>query len=198
MPTRILRLAFCLMAMALTPAVYAGDVDAALNRAAVLHRTGDTAAAIPIWQSLAAGGSVDAAYNLAVVYHYADGVVRDYGEAIKWYRLAAERGDQSSQIQLGFMYLNGEGVAADPVMADRWFTLHLREHAHHEHSPQMQAWRRQALALIEERDRREAFQLSQRDGEKVLADLKRRAATVAGASDIAPAGAAQVANAGER
>jgi len=198
MPTRILRLAFCLMAMALTPAVYAGDVDAALNRAAVLHRAGDTAAAIPIWRSLVAGGSVDAAYNLAVVYHYADGVVRDYGEAIKWYRLAAERGDQSSQIQLGFMYLNGEGVAADPVTADRWFTMHLREHAHHEHSPQMQAWRRQALTLIEERDRREAFQLSQRDGEKVLADLKRRAATVAAASDVAPAGAVQVANAGER
>lgn len=194
MHVRILRPAFCLVSMALASIVFAaGDgAGAPLERAAKLHLAGDNVAAIALWRSLAASGDIDAAYNLGTVYYHADGVARDYGEAMKWYRVAAERGDWPSQMQLGFMYLNGEGVAADAATADRWFTRHVRERAQHAHNPQMEAWRRQALAMIEERDRREAYRLSQRDSDKVLADLRRRAAITApnsGVSSLAGADA---------
>ena len=50
-----------------------------------------------------------------------------------------------------------------------------RHHLHHEHEPQMLAWRQQALAMIEERDRREAVLANRAGAAQVLADLRRRA-----------------------
>jgi hypothetical protein len=46
---------------------------------------------------------------------------------------------------------------------------------HHEHEPKMVAWRQQALALIDERDRREQVAASRTSATQMLADLKRRA-----------------------
>jgi hypothetical protein len=73
------------------------------------------------------------------------------------------------------MHQNGEGVPADQAKAHEWFTKHRQEHAHHHHHPQYVSWQKQAVALIEERDRREAAQVAKRDGERVLAELRRRA-----------------------
>lgn len=196
MHTKILRLVLCAAFGVLTHSAFASDTTAVLNRAAQLHKNGETAAAIAIWRNLAVAGDEDAAYNLGLVHYYADGVGRDYGEAMKWYRLAAERGDKPSQFQIGLMYLNGEGVPADPAAAHQWFTKHLREHAHHEHSPQMVAWRRQALALLEERDNREALRLSRQESNRIMADLQRRAASSPVHNDVAPAMTALVTSGG--
>ena len=49
---------------------------------------------------------------------------------------------------------------------------------HHAHTPQIQAWREQAHAVIDERDRRESAVAAGRDGAQVVADLKRRAGMV--------------------
>ena len=38
-------------------------------------------------------------------------------------RLAAEQGDLWSQVDLGYMYLNGEGVPKDLVEASKWLRL---------------------------------------------------------------------------
>jgi hypothetical protein len=151
------------------------DADADLRKAAMLHRGGETPRAIAIWEAWAGRGNVDAAYNLAVIHQHADGVAYDASIALRWYRVAAERGDKVSQFQLGLMYLNGEGVPADEAQAHAWFVRNRHEHAHHHHSPQLQQWQRQARALIEERDRREAFAAARRDGDMVLAELRRRA-----------------------
>ena len=35
---------------------------------------------------------------------------KDYKEAVKWFRLAAEQGDAFAQFKLGGMYLMGKGV----------------------------------------------------------------------------------------
>jgi TPR repeat protein len=159
----------------------APNADADLYRAAMLHKGGETPAAIAIWQKWAQQGNVDAAYNLAVIHQHADGVAYDAAAALRWYRQAAERGDKTSQFQLGLMYLKGEGVPADEAKAHEWFTKNRRDHMHHHHNPQFQQWQKQARTLIEERDRREAYAASQRNGEQILAELKHRAATVAAA-----------------
>ena len=57
--------------------------------------------------------------------------------------------------------------------------MNRKHHLHHEHEPQMVAWRQQALALIEERDRREQLAASRASSTQVLAELKRRAGMVA-------------------
>jgi TPR repeat protein len=51
------------------------------------------------------------------------GLLQDYAEAIKWYRLAAEQGDAGAQSNLGAMYANDEGVPQDRTKAARLFQL---------------------------------------------------------------------------
>lgn len=167
-----------------TQAAWATEVDNDLRHAAKLHKGGDTPTAVGIWKKWAQQGNVDAAYNLAVIHQHADGVAYDAGEALRWYREAAERGDKVSQFQLGLMYQNGEGVPADQAKAHEWFTRNRRDHVHHHHTPQYQQWQKQALSMIEERDRREAAANAKRDGAKILADLKRRAEAVAQAPSV--------------
>ncbi len=153
----------------------AGTADDDLRIAAKLHKGGDSGPAVTIWKDWAAKGNVDAAYNLAVIHQYGDGVPLDFAAALHWYRQAAAQGDKVAQFQIGLMYQNGQGVAADEAEAHRWFTMHRQHHLHHAHEPQMVVWRQQALALIEERDRREQVAASRASSAQVLADLRRRA-----------------------
>ena len=46
--------------------------------------------------------------------------VKDFGEAVKWYRKAAEQGDAQAQRNLGLCYYYGEGVAKDFGEAVKW------------------------------------------------------------------------------
>jgi uncharacterized protein len=52
-------------------------------------------------------GYAEAQYNLGVMYGNGNGVVQDYAEAVKWYRLAAEQGNAKAQNNLGVMYEYG-------------------------------------------------------------------------------------------
>ena len=48
------------------------------------------------------------------MYHYGTRVAQDYAEAVKWYRKAAEQGNDHAQLSLGSMYFQGKGVPAGP------------------------------------------------------------------------------------
>lgn len=61
--------------------------------------------------------------NLGDLYYYGDGVARDHGEALNWFRRAADQGYADAQHNLGQMYFNGEGVERDYVEAYAWLTL---------------------------------------------------------------------------
>ena len=50
-------------------------------------------------------------------------MARDYGEAVRWYRLAAEQGNAPAQFNLGVAYVNGDGVTRDNEEALRWYRL---------------------------------------------------------------------------
>jgi hypothetical protein len=47
-------------------------------------------------------------------------VAQSYTEAAKWYRKAAEQGHAEAQVQLGVLYSNGLGVAANTAEATKW------------------------------------------------------------------------------
>lgn len=174
MPSKLLHLSL-LIAVAVGFSAPAAGQPADGPQAARLHRNGNTAAAMAIWVPLAQKGDANAAFNLGTIHQYGDGVAKNPAEALKWYRIAAERGDRESQSRLGAMYLNGEGTARNEKEGWRWINEHRVAHLHHDHHPHMVAWRAQAAKLIDERDRREAFAASRRDGAQVMAELRRRA-----------------------
>jgi len=54
-------------------------------------------------------------------YNGALGVTKDYVEAVKWYRKAAEQNDADAQFFLGLCYDAGQGVTKDDVEAVKWY-----------------------------------------------------------------------------
>ena len=51
------------------------------------------------------------------------GVPQDYREAEHWFRLAADQGNSTAQLNLGLMYAKGRGVSQDYREAERRFRL---------------------------------------------------------------------------
>ncbi|MCH5319836.1 MAG: sel1 repeat family protein [Paramuribaculum sp.] len=58
---------------------------------------------------------------LAIMYADGLGMAQDYAEAARWFRKAAEQGDETGQCGLGRMYATGQGVAQDYAEAARWY-----------------------------------------------------------------------------
>ena len=47
------------------------------------------------------------------MFQNGEGTSKNYGEAVKWYRLSAEQGNEKAQFHLGLMHYNGQGVPQD-------------------------------------------------------------------------------------
>ena len=59
--------------------------------------------------------------SLGGMYFNGWGVRQDVTDAVKWYRRAAEQGDEVSQYNLGAIYAYGQGVPQDGLEAVKWF-----------------------------------------------------------------------------
>lgn len=57
------------------------------------------------------------------MYALGQGVPRDDGKAVAWYRKAAEQGHARAQNDLGSMYYNGQGVPQNLVIAYALYNL---------------------------------------------------------------------------
>ena len=87
-------------------------------------QSGDFASALlKEWLPLAEQGNADAQFDLGFMYENGTGVLQDYAEAVKWYRLSAEQGNAEAQYSLGFMYSSGTGVIHDYAEALKWYRL---------------------------------------------------------------------------
>ena len=60
-------------------------------------------------------------YNLGNHYLAGRGVPQDYGEAIKWYRRAAEQDILPAMNNLGVIYATGQGVKRNETEAIKWY-----------------------------------------------------------------------------
>ncbi len=65
----------------------------------------------------------ETALVLGLYYQSGVGVLQDYEEAAKWYRLCAQAGYDACQLHIGMMHSDGEGVPQDAVLAYMWFNL---------------------------------------------------------------------------
>ena len=79
--------------------------------------------AVGLLRQAVAQDSVHAMNNLGAAYESGLGVERDFKEAARWYRAAAERGDALAQANLGQLYFDGRGVPFDLEQAYKWFKL---------------------------------------------------------------------------
>ena len=79
---------------------------------------------------LAAEGDNDKSQNnvssavpcmLGLMYQIGEGTPKDMPSAVRWYRVAAERGHPDAQNALGYRYLHGEGVPLTTEEALKWF-----------------------------------------------------------------------------
>lgn len=68
-------------------------------------------------------GVVTAQLTVASTYYYGKSAPQNYAKAFKWFRLAAQQGDQTAQNFLGMMYLKAQGVPKDLVRAQMWNNL---------------------------------------------------------------------------
>ncbi len=64
----------------------------------------------------------DLMYLAGLMFDRGDGVPQDYGEAFRWYVLAAEAGQPGAMNSLGVMYALGHGVSQDHSEAIKWWT----------------------------------------------------------------------------
>ncbi|HET8898748.1 MAG TPA: sel1 repeat family protein [Rhodanobacteraceae bacterium] len=85
---------------------------------------------------------------------YADG---DYANAMNQFKNGAWYADKLSQLSLGLMYLNGKGVAADPVEAYAWLAV-----AAERKYPQFVATRDRVWASLDAAQRQRATVAAQR------------------------------------
>ena len=80
----------------------------------------DDAAAV---RELAEGGDAEAQFALGTMYRYGQGVAQDYGEALRWWRKAADLGLIDAQFALGDIHAGGSGIARDRIRAYMWFDI---------------------------------------------------------------------------
>jgi TPR repeat protein len=66
-------------------------------------------------------GDPTSEYQLGLCYYSGQGVAKDFSEAVKWFRKAAEQNYAMAQNALGICYANGQGVTKDEVEAVKWF-----------------------------------------------------------------------------
>ena len=105
--------------MTLSSSVAAQDFDKGL----AAYKAGNYTTAVEEWTPLAEQGVSKAQTNLGVMYENGQGVLQDYKEAAKWYRLAAEQGYAIAQYNLGGKYEAGQGVLQDYKEAVKWYRL---------------------------------------------------------------------------
>jgi len=79
--------------------------------------------AVRLFRLSAEQGDARAQVNLALSYHFGDGVPQNYKEAIKWYRLSAEQGHAGAQSNLGYIYAEGKAVPQNHKEAGKWYRL---------------------------------------------------------------------------
>ena len=102
---------------ALAPA----DADAAAWLGAILLERGAQRDGLKLIQQSADAGSAEGAHRLALVYAYGEGgVPRNEARAVELFERAAEKGHKRAQLNLGTLYLRGQGVPRDVIQARAW------------------------------------------------------------------------------
>lgn len=111
-------IASVLLMLSLAPAARGSDSEDCDNVATLLKS--DPQRVIAACRRLGDQGDVAAQFKIAAMYYLGSGMPRDYGQAARWYRMAAEHGSPVAQLSLGALYAQGLGVPQDDLEAVKW------------------------------------------------------------------------------
>jgi len=95
----------------------------AWERFIAAYEAGDYATVLQELPPIAEHGDPRAQFLLGGIYRDGEGVLQNYAEAAKWYRLAAEQGMREAQFYLALMYAKGKGVPQNDVLAHMWWNI---------------------------------------------------------------------------
>lgn len=146
-----------------------GDIASQLKMAK-MYSTGswvkiDKAASFELYNQAAEQGSVEALFELGVIYMSGQGgVKRDRAKARELYLKAANQGYAKAQYYYGITYFRGEGVTTDYVQAHAW--LHVAVVRGYEHA---KAYREQLAAVLSKADLKKSKNIS----DQLLAKIKK-------------------------
>ena len=109
--------------LALSMLMSSGMVAADYYDGLQAYNSGDFKTALAEWTPLAEQGNASAQYNLGVMYHKGQGVLKSDKTAVKWFSLSGEQGHAAAQYNLSIMYNKGEGVLKNDKTATKWNAL---------------------------------------------------------------------------
>jgi TPR repeat protein len=95
--------------------------DSWLEGANIAYRPETPPVDLAALRQSAAGGDADAQNNLGFMYANGKGVPKDYAEAARWFRKAADQNYPDAQNNLGVMYNNGQGFPRNYAEAILWY-----------------------------------------------------------------------------
>jgi hypothetical protein len=113
------RVIICLL-LSISISAQAGPLEDFKAAAEAIDR-GDYVAAYRLFNSVAQQGFPGGHYGLGAMYLEGKGVPQSYSEAMRRYRLAAEKDHFLAQFEIGALYDRGLGVQQDRAEAARWF-----------------------------------------------------------------------------
>ena len=116
----IRKIALALVALTMSMAVGAQNVDEVYEEAKALYDAKNYKAAVPKLKIAAEKGHKKAQYRLGRCYDKGYGVKEDNKLAFTWYSKSAAQNYAKGQYALGKCYLKGKGTTADQSKAKLW------------------------------------------------------------------------------
>lgn len=96
--------------------------EALLATANQLYNDGEYERAFQLFKTISEGcGNIDAVFNLAMCYYRGIGTEKNVQEALKWFKNAAEQGDDQAMYNIAITYHDGKEVSRDMDEAKKWY-----------------------------------------------------------------------------
>jgi TPR repeat protein len=93
----------------------------ALLGCALVSRAADAPGSFADIKSKAEWGDMEAQFKFGMMYYEGKGAPKNFVEAQKWFRRAADQGQATAQFNLGTIYYNGQGVPKNHAEALKWY-----------------------------------------------------------------------------
>jgi len=100
----------------LVPTLFGLALAGPLEDGVAAYRQGDFAAAMRLLRPLADAGDAKAEFHLGRMYALGQGVGQDPGQAVAWYRRAAQHGNAEAEFVLGVMFLDRSGAPQEEAL----------------------------------------------------------------------------------
>ena len=115
-----------LQSLVLAITLLVGSVSVAtaqdFDKGLAAYSAGDYQTALREWRPLAEQGDGQAQLYLGAMHLHGKGVLQDYAEGVRLYRLSAKQ-LVVAQFFLGVIYQDGEGVLQDNMLAHMWYNI---------------------------------------------------------------------------